>query len=90
MNSTFDETKDNENALVTSYLKSLRNIRVKPGKPKWTEDQDKACLFFEKCRSTVNENDVKERIEDAGMGLTAEQCHMIYTKIKTATQIVRK
>ena len=31
INSTFDE--ENENSLVTSYLKSLKNFRVKPGKP---------------------------------------------------------
>ena len=41
MNSTFDESQENENALVTSYMKSLRNFRVKPGKPEWTEDQKK-------------------------------------------------
>ena len=63
MNSTFDETQENENALVTSYMKSLRNFRVNPGKPEWTEDQKKACLLFEKCRSTVNENDVKNELK---------------------------
>ena len=33
--------------------------------------------LFEKCRSTVNENDVKKRIEEAGIALTAEQCHRV-------------
>ena len=90
MNYTFDEAQENENALTTAYLKSLRNFRVKPGKPEWTDQQKKACLLFEKCRSTVNQNDVKKRIEEAGIALTEEQCHRIYNKIKTAIQVFKK
>ena len=88
LNSTLDETPDKQ--LVASYLRSMRNFRVKPGKPEWTEDQKNACQLFEQCRFTVNRMDVRKRVAEGGYVLTDAQCDRINDKIEAAVQVFKK
>ena len=91
LNSTLEEDSTlEEKRCVDTYLRSMRNFRVKPGKPEWTEEQKKACRLFESCRYTVNRMDVRKRVAEGGYQLTDAQCDRIYDKVKAAVQVFKK
>ena len=50
----------------------------------------KTGLLLENFRSTVNHIDVRNKIEEAEIILTAEQSHRIYTIFKTTIQNFKK
>ena len=71
------------------YLASLRSFRVKPNRPIWTEEEKKACLFFEDY-PYANRTEVEKRILECGVTLTSDAYDRIWAKIKTARQVLKK
>ena len=75
---SLDLMDDEEQTAMSQYLASLKNFRVRAGKPPWTEEQKGACLLFQQCRGTVSEGEVRKRIEEGGSDLTTQQIKRIY------------
>ena len=71
------------------YFASLKSFRVKPNRPPWTEEEKKACMFFEDY-PYVNRVEVEKRIQECGITLTAAAYDRIWAKIKTARQVLKK
>ena len=71
------------------YLASLKSFRVKPNRPPWTEDEKKACMFFEDY-PYVNRMETQKRIEECGLKLNDAAYDRIWAKIKTARQVFKK